>query len=625
MRVFVLSALLFLSSAPAFAGPMLDAIDRKQWSAAFSHAQGDPLLATYISWRKYSDMSNDAGFGELANFISTNPNWPRIDAIKIRAEKALFQEGSSSAASEWIAKHPPVSGYGKLVQARLQGDNAALIKEAWVNGDFDSHDEEQIFSNYGHLLNANDHRARIERLLKDDRATIAERLIGKVGSDDAALFRARIALIRRDHNVDALVDAVPASRRTDDGFIADRALWRDAKGYGDGAVELLNAMRPQSPYAQKLWPLRAKYARELLESRRYADALRVLNNSGNLTGAMQADALWLRGWVALEFQNQPQLAYDTFKQLFNAVQFPVSKSRAAYWASRASQKLGNAPESQSWLAKAAAYPSVFYGQLAQAQLYPEKPLSLGGSPRVSDEAIRAIESNAVFRVAKRLTDLDEPYLADPLIRHLAESGSLDQSAALVKACQKYGMTYAQIRAAKLALQRNVLMASEGWPMVKISGSAELETPLALAIARQESEFNRTAVSPADARGLMQLLPSTAKHVAKDLGVGFDASRLFDPEYNIRLGTHFLAGLVNRFSGSYILAIAGYNAGPSRPMQWSDRFGRPGRDLHSTLNWLEMIPFAETRNYVQRVMENTMMYRALQQPNRPLTIAQDLVR
>ncbi len=625
MLIRMIAALFFLFSTPAFAGPMLDAIDRGQWSAAFSHAQDDPLLATYISWRKYSDMGNDAGFGELANFIENNPHWPSIPAIKIRTEKAIFQLGDMRVGGNWLAKYPPVSGYGKLVQARLQNDNAALIKDAWIHGDFDAHDEQQIQRDYGHLLTSADHRARMVRLLNDDRATIAERLIGKVGADDATLLRARIALIRRDHNVDAKVDAVAASKRADQGFLADRALWRDAKGYSDGAVELLGAMNPQSTMADKLWPIRAKYAREFLESRRYSDAFRLLGNAGKLTGALQADALWMRGWVALEFQNSPDAAYSTFTQLFDVVQFPVSKSRAAYWASRAAEKLGKSSEAQSWLTKAAAYPSVFYGQVAYAQLHPEQPLKLSSGPSVSDAAISAIESNPVFRVAKRLTDLDEQNLADPLIRHLAESGSLEQAAALVKACQKHGMTYAQIRAAKIALQRNVLMASEGWPMVKISGSAELETPLALAIARQESEFNRKAVSSADARGLMQLLPSTARHVAKDLGVGFDVNRLFDPEYNIRLGTHFLAGLVNRFSGSYILAIAGYNAGPGRSVQWSERFGRPGRNLHSTLNWLEMIPFAETRNYVQRVMENTQMYRALQQPSRPLTIAQDLTR
>lgn len=625
MLIRILSILFLFISAPAFAGPMLDAIDRKQWPAAFSHAQGDPLLTTYVQWRKYSDMGNDAGFGELAHFVSANPHWPRVDAIKIRAEKALFQEGSSSAASEWIAKHPPVSGYGKLVKARMESSNAALIKDAWINGDFDGHDEQAILRDYGHVLNANDHRARIERLLKDDRATIAERLIGKVSADDAALFRARIALIRRDHNVEALVNAVPPSRRHDDGLLADRAIWRDAKGMSDGAVELLNAMRPQSPMAEKLWPIRAKHAREFLESRRYADAFRLLNNAGNLSTVPQADALWMLGWVALEFQNKPDLAYSTFTRLFDVVQFPVSKSRAAYWASRAAQKLGNSGEAQSWLAKAAAYPSVFYGQLAHAQLHPEQPLKLSQSPSVSDTEISTMESNSVFRVAKRLTDLDEQNLADPLIRHLAEAGSPEQAAALVKACEKHRMTYAQIRAAKLALQKNVLMASEGWPIVQISGSTELETPLALAIARQESEFNRKAVSPADARGLMQLLPSTARHVARDLGIGFDIHRLFEPEYNIKLGTHFLAGLVNRFSGSYILAIAGYNAGPGRSVQWSERFGRPGRDLHSTLNWLEMIPFAETRNYVQRVLENTQMYRALKYPEKPLLIARDLTR
>ena len=617
-----------MQASPAMAsGSFIDALNRDYYSKALTMAPTGPLRI-YAEWRFLRSHYSNPNFDELARFIEQHPDWPEQNTLRVRAEKALFHShANGEQARGWLSKYEPISGYGMLVAARNQmGDVQDHVRKAWVQGDFDTADEQKILGEFGSYLQAGDHLARIERLLKEDRASIAERMLGRISADDAALFRARIALIRRDRGVEGLVSKVPPSRLGDHGLLADRTLWRESKGLISGVVELLHHMRPDSPYAMKLWPLRAKYAREAIEQRRYGEAIALLDGMGTLEGAHLADALWMRGWVRLEFLHEPSTALGLFEQLYGVVNFPVSKARAAYWAGRAAEKNGNSASAQSWYDKAADHPTVFYGQLAYSKLNPGEPLRFPAPPAASDGDIQALTQRPILQAAKSLTDMHEPHLADPLVKHLAEfTTNPADLAELVIACERLGLRYAQVRAAKLSLQKNVVLLKEGWPMVKNPQGLNVELPLAYAISRQESEFNPKAISPAGARGLMQLMPATARAVSRQLGMPYDLGRLFDPNYNMQLGTHYLGKLVNGFDGSYILAIASYNAGPGRARDWTSRFGQTGHDIHQTINWMELIPFAETRNYVQRVLENLQIYRSMLKPNAPLALEADIRR
>lgn len=626
-RIGVMLLFMALLPCPVLAGPFLDALDRQQWDSALARVRGDDILTTYGKWRQLRAPRSEASFDDIQQFVSKHPDWPDMNIIRMRAEKLLFVERRKAQSAEWFAKYPPISGYGKLAQARLsQKANPQLVKDGWITGDFDAPDERLILTEFIEHLDVVDHTQRIERLLMEDKATIAERILDKVSTNYQKLFRARIALIRDDNGVDGKVDAVPSALAKDHGLIADRARWRDKKRNRPGTLAMLQAMDPHSPYAMKLWPIRAWYVRDFIETRRYKDALALLERAGDLDGAPNADALWLKGWIYLVHNNQPGKAHEAFRALYDGVKYPVSRSRGAYWTARAAEKLGRADEAKQWYQKAAAYPTVFYGQLAQQKLYPGKPLLFPSPPTVPDALVEKYTRHELMQTAKRLTAVGEPGLADTLISHLADSAADPAaSAALVKATAKAKLPLAQVRAIKEALKQNVLMVREGWPTLNLKVDLPIETPLAFAISRQESEFNPDAVSRAGARGLMQIMPDTGRRIAKMKSTSYSVDRLFDPTYNVQLGGWYLGHLIDNFSGSYVMAIAGYNAGPARPLQWSKEFGRPGKNLEDTINWIEIIPFAETRNYVQRVLENLQVYRAVADPQRPLSLEQDLLR
>ncbi len=611
----------------ADASEFAEAVEKRQWAAAERAAAGDVYLRTYAHWRRLKDHYSDVSFDELARFIRGNPDWPDLNILRQRAEKLLFVENRREESKDWLIDYPPISGYGKLALARLEkGNVAALVKDGWIEGDFDARDEPSILDDFGHYLSRADHLARIKRLLRDDRASIAERHLHLVDKAHQKLFRARIALIRFDVGVDTKIAAVPDSLKQDHGLVADRIRWRAKKGLEQRTLALLRQMDPQSPYTQKVWHVRAWHVREFLESRQYDNALELLERAGTLDPGANAERLWLKGWIYLEYRKAPRTAYEAFAHMFQDVNFPVSKARAAYWAARSAQVAGQNALADRWYDQAARYPTVFYGQLAYARQFHGQPLRFPDPPRVNDNQVERYMRHPVFITAQRLTDRQEPNLAVKLISHLAEiAATPGDIVSLVRACARSDMPLAQVRAIKAAIKQNIIMAAEGWPIIELGVGIPIEPALAFAIARQESEFNPQAVSPAGARGLMQIMPATGRRLARKMNLRYSPERLFNPAYNLRMGGWYLGSLIDRFAGSYILAIAGYNAGPGRSEQWVRRFAQPGRDLRATLNWMETIPFKETRNYVQRVLENLQVYRARLNPDAPLMIESDLLR
>lgn len=637
ISIALLSAALALPSlalaSAAVSPPLLRAIEQQDWTKARNEVPRSSPFASYIEWNYLLDNETIADFYSLSRFIKAHEDWPRMKALRLRAEKALFQERPESAvASSWLARFPALSGYGMLALARADDTSASsskhaqTIRNAWINGDFERADEQNIRNEFGNFLNEKTHENRAERLLFDGKASIAESLLGDVSAPFARLMKARIGLQRDEGNVEGLLAAVPSSLAKHHGLIADRTLWRDRKGLDAGVRELLEVMHRDSPYAEAVWKLRASIVRDAIEARDLATAQKLLANAGSkLESASQADALWLDGWLHYRFLKNPNRAYEQFNKLYHAVQFPVSKSRGAYWAGRAAEKNGNQDIAKGWFERAAEHTTTFYGQLAFAKRYPKRPLKLAAAPSPDSSALSRYREHALWLVATQFYASDAAKLAAPLVSGLAESASSKgEYAALMSLAKEAQLHNAQVLIAKMALRKHIAL-QEGWPLVKPSSDSPLPPELALAISRQESEFNPRAVSSADARGLMQLLPSTASKVAANIGVPYSLNKLFDPVYNMRLGSQYLANLISGFGGNNILAISGYNAGPGRSRQWVDRFGHPGADLDSTLTFLELIPFSETRNYVQRVLENAQVYRAILYPDSPLLIERDLLR
>lgn len=612
-------------------------VDRGGWRDALLHAKRarNPLVIKTVQWLYYKEKDSGASFDEIIRFQEKNPHWPGQDTLKLRAEEALVSYSPSPAAvRSWFQKHPPITGKGKIFYVQMMGSHvprekvASLVREAWKDGDFDEVQERAILTMYREFLRPEDHAARADRLLWQEKTKAAERMLPYVSAEVQALVKARSALIRDTGNVQGAVNQVPARLRKDPGLIYDRMRWRDRQDLEEGVEEMLRAAPENVPYPEKWWRLRERHIRQALIEGRIQDAASLLKNHSQLDGKSQADALWLSGWVTLEFLKKPREAYPYFYALFNNVKFPVSKSRGAYWAGKAAALNGNPDTAANWFKQAAAYPTTFYGQLAILELSSRAPLLLPAEHVPTPAEQRAFEERELVRVIYMLDEAKQSKLASALILHLIDTATNAADYALsAELGMRMRKPHHSVRAAKRALQKGYMVIETGYPHYALPPALPLEPALALAIIRQESEFDRFARSPSNALGMMQLLPGTGKEVSRKLGLAFSPTKLFDPDYNIRLGSTYLSRVINGFDGSYIQGIAAYNAGPGRVRQWRSSFGVPPKNVEGAIRWIEMIPFEETRNYVQRVLENLQIYRHFHNGGKTpyLQLRNDLVR
>lgn len=614
--------------------------DRKDWSNAQAHAaqSHNPVLIKLINWEYALDPDSGAGHDEIMQFMQANPDWPDQKRLRIRAELALRRsaEFDQDIITEF-KEQPPITGVGKmaLAEALMRGGKTpqekitTLIRDAWRGGDFDEIQEQQIIDTYGNLLKRTDDIDRIDRLLWEEKITGAKRILDRVPADYRKLYQARMSLIADKRSAILSVAQVPAALKHDPGLIYDRMRYRARRDDTKGVREMLLAAPSHVPYPEKWWRQRELQVREAIGENNFKLAKKLLANHGQSDGGTLADALWLQGWLDTEFLKEPKTGYDLFYRMFSEVRFPVSKARAAYWAARAAEKAGDKEAAASWYTTASAYPTTFYGQLASLKANGTAPLRLPAAPEISGEAQRVFDNEELTRAIKLCIAANQPDLAKKFINYLAENADDDTQAALASHFgNRIGQPALSVHAAKKAMQqRGVVVIEAGYPRVKTPTGLAVERPLALAITRQESEFDPHARSPSGALGMMQLMTATAKETARKDDVPFSAGQLGDPSYNMTLGSLYLARLIRNYDGSYIMAIAAYNAGPGNVRNWAGQFGTPGNRLDSAIDWIEKIPFTETRNYVQRVLENLQIYRHLESDvDAPkLKLGEDLAR
>ena len=583
----------------------------------------DQTARMIIRWLELQDKNSGAASIEITTFLNANQDWPRQDRLERRAEEALLAENPDTGSLlSWFDLNPPITGDGKirfgeaLIEAGDTQRGTQMIRAGWIAHDFESTREAQIIRQHRSTLRREDHIARLDRLLWDKDATDARQMASLVGADHAALAEARIRLARRSAGVDSAVDAVPASLVNDPGLLLERARWRRRNGAPNDAVPLIlrapttgeEMVRPD-----EFWRERHLHARRLLKERDYRTAYDLVRNHGMSSGVSFAEGEWLAGWVALRFLNDPTSAYFHFRTLAANVKTPISKARAEYWAGRAAQADGRKGDAGFYYQRASEHDTTFYGQLARQSL-------LGG-----DNAITVVSSGtkppATFNTSsamaamKMLNALGEERLVTAFFYHLSryfeDAGDLE---AMAKWLRTAGRPNLAVRTAKIASRKGIELPDYAYPTNALpdvpSAGSPVERALAFGISRQESEFNPPAVSHAGARGLMQLMPGTAKRTANAYGLPYSKSRLLtDPTYNAKIGITHLGDLLDEFGGSYILTIAAYNAGGGRVNEWIATYGDPRTPGIDPIDWVEQIPFSETRNYVQRVLENTQIYRA----------------
>jgi soluble lytic murein transglycosylase len=616
------------------------------WTQARSRIAGvrDPLASKLMRWHQATQENGGASFEEIAAFIVENPDWPSQRLMRQRAEEAITPGTSPGRIIDWFKRFEPVTSDGRIMYSRAlvaAGDREAAraaARNAWINSHFTLSREESFLREFGAMLTPSDHAERLERLLWEGRPAEATRMLPKVDSGRRALAEARMQLRGMAAGVDGAVARVPPQLQNDPGLIYERIRWRRSKGRTAEAAELL--LRHRLDAAQpRLWAAeRQILARRALADRRYSEAYRLISAHALSEGAEFAEAEWLSGWLALRFLQDPKAAKRHFETMYKGVSYPISLARGAYWRARASEALGESGDAKRWYLAAAEHPATYYGQLAAARVAPDRPLALPSDPQPSADERRAFEANELVAAIRMLTAFQQQDLAAPFLASLAvvreTPGWRTLTAALATT---KGRPDLAISVARRASQGGDVLIGEGYPTLpvpKIAGnhapgamSGAVEHPLVLAIIRQESAYRADAVSSAGARGLMQLMPGTAQEVAAKLSLPYSASRLLtDADYNLTLGQTYFGSVLNRFDGSYVLALAGYNAGPARAQQWRAEMGDPRGDLNAAIDWIELIPFSETRNYVQRTLEHLQVYRSKVNGGvKPKMLEMDLLR
>ena len=560
----------------------------------------------------------DIPSGEIAATASELAGWPGMKTLRRNIERALYREkadpGEVLAA---LGDTPPQTMEGVIILARahLAGGNSAaaskVISRFWRKEKLEAKEEAFILREFGGVLSKADHRARMEQMLHYDRVSAASRVAKHADAEELA--QAWSAVIRKDKKAASLLDAVPKAQRGGGYVFAKARHLRWAKKYKDAAAIMLTAPADADSLVDPdaWWVERRVLSRELLDLGDPATAYRLAAAHAAESPAMAADAEFHAGWYALRGLRDANTAARHFGRIAAVAEGPISLARAFYWLGRAAED-GGPGEAEEHFQRAARYGTAFYGQLAAAKLGLDTIPAAHPSPTVDDrqnfaqrQAVQAIE---------RLEAAGHQRHADILYRDLAgELDSAGELALLAIKAEKRGDHHLALRIGKIAAARGLEIGALSHPLGAIPGSADISgagKALAYAIARQESEFNAGAVSPAGARGLLQLLPRTAQEMAKRAGLKFSAGRLTtDAGYNAALGAAYLGDQLSRFDGSYILTFAGYNAGPGRAQEWIKRYGDPrGKDIDTIVDWIERIPFTETRNYVQRVMENYQVYK-----------------
>jgi soluble lytic murein transglycosylase len=594
----------------------LDLAATRDWDAALSAAP-DGVGRDVIDWQRL--RAGEGSLAEYEAFLSRNPDWPGLPLLREKAE-AVVAEADPARIIAWFASDPPQTGAGAvaLVRALVAQDRVAEAEteamRAWATLRLDATEEAALLDLMPEAL-ALVHDLRLDTLLWEGRRAEAERMLDRVAPDLASLARARLGLQGKAPGVTALIDAVPAARAEDAGLAHDRFIWRMQRDAYDDALEMILSRstsaaalgRPEA-WAER----RAILARWLMRQDRADEAYRVAA-SHYLTpddGASDyADLEFLAGFLALRRLDDPARALPHFRNLLAAVSTPISLARGHYWIARTEEALGQ-DGSASYQA-AARHQTAYYGLLAAERLGLTLDASLLSDARAPDWQGAGFRGSSVMAAAEVLLAAGDLTLAKRFLLHLAESQDETGLAQMADMVLDWNEPHLAVLVAKAAAERGLILPAAYYPVPDmVPDGLSVSRALALAIARRESEFDPLARSSADALGLMQVLPGTAKLMAEKLGVPYAVGKLTsDPAFNVAMGAAYLSEMASEFGPSVALIASGYNAGPGRPRRWIGEFGDPRLPDVDVVDWVETIPFAETRTYVMRVVEGVVIYRA----------------
>lgn len=597
-----------------------EAIGKKQFGRArlLAEQAENPMPGKVIRWldliRTRSD-GDQASFSEFAEFLDQNPGWPSQTSLQRAAERAMADDLPDERVLAWFGRRPPLTVDGTLRYAAAllrAGESERAVKllgQAWIGLNFDQEQEIAFRQRYKQLITPEDEIARLERLLWQRSDNAARRQAKRIDNGYVELTDARLRLARRRPGVDSAIKRVPAHLKNNPGLNFERALWRQRKGRAEGVIELLDPPRTDVAYPELWWRLRRRAVRWAIDNGDHAAAQRIASHHGVDHGLVFAEGEWLAGWIALRFLKDPKQAYQHFVRLHDGVSSPISRARGAYWAGEAAAAKGTAKWAKHWHRLAAQHSTTYYGQLAARRLGQEPSVVLPQSVRPTLEERAKFDRQELVYVVRLLGELDQRKAQKRFLDHMRQTaGGAADFQLVAELADSQGRPDIALRTAKDARMAGFILSDQLYPKPPLQAIDGLNPALMFALIRQESQFYPEAVSGSGARGLMQLMPATAKLVAKGLNLTYRRDKLTeDPIFNLKLGSAYLIQLLERFDGTVMLALASYNAGPHRVQQWIKNYGDPRRAEVDAVDWAERIPFSETRNYVQRILETVPVY------------------
>jgi len=612
----------------------LDAATAGDWQEAETQARrtGSKVAADLVTWVRLRDGAGN--WDEYQRFFELHADWPGLDAMRASAERQMPSGQEPAAVFAFFGGELPQTGTGSLRLAEAlstsgrEEEAVAEIVRAWREYSMTGPERQAVMARWKAELGPH-HAARLDMLLWRGLTGEAQAMLPLVDDDTEALARARIAVRRDEAGLQYLINQVPAALKNDPGLAFERYLYRIEKRRWQEAEDYLREKSTSAAALGRpdLWmERRANLARQALEDGQVEAAYTIAAKNFGSGGAEYSDAEWVAGFIALTRMDKPTLAVGHFARFRAAVATPISLGRAGYWLGRALEATGDVEAAQAAYAAGAGHQTSFYGQLAAAEIGLPPDPRLTGGPTTPDWKRAPFMRTSVVQAAYFLHLADDTPRAAIFFRRSAEGQPPEVRAALAQMAIDLGRPQIGLRIAKDAASEGVVLPAQYYPLHAIAEAEwQVPTEFALAIARQESEFDAGAGSHAGARGLMQLMPATARDMAEATGEPYELSRLTaDPLYNARLGTEYLARMLDYFDGAYLLATAAYNAGPGRVDDWLEANGDPRDPAVDAVTWIEEIPFTETRNYVMRVLEGLHVYRArLEGVPVPVRIAADI--
>ena len=611
------------------------AVDRGQWKNAeeLSKSLNEPALKTFISWVKLRK-----GFGSFRDyqfFLSNYSHWPGLQILKQKGEAKILKETTPKEVITYFNNSQPATGFGAmcLIDAyqKTHDNDAAVreIKRAWSELSLKKSELTFFITTY-RSLTVPFVNERSEFLLWNGMIRESKQLLPYLSKDTQALAKARISLRQQNYGVDVLIKEVPPNLKSDPGLAYERFLWRVKKGRSEGAKEILTE---QSTSKAKLgvpskWSRKRRdYARQAMRDNKPDLAYFLASNHFLLNGPDYADLEWLSGYISLRKLNKPAQAITHFNNFLNVVKTPISLGRAGYWLGRAHEQINELRLARYYYRLGAQNQSSFYGQLSAEKIGTKLKSSLISLEINTEMPTEKFNKNDIFRLAVLFYESNADILSKRFFLHFAESLNIHEHRKLADYLLNKKSEFLALAIAKQAAANGRDYSNAYYPVHKLTKSSwKIRPEILLAIARRESEFNLNAKSGAGARGFMQIMPGTAKKVAANLNYKYSLKRLTaDWQYNVELGAEYLNYLMGKYEGSFLLSFGAYNAGPTRMDRWVKRYGDPRNKDIDYIDWIEHIPFNETRNYIMRVLEGVLIYRAKLNDNMNPSVKMRLTR